>query len=147
MVQYLRSYHQGISEPQRKSRVNRKLIWLTSKIQCNLFLCRGRRECIMSIFLQPCYRGLQHFSLPEYSENSGKCISITLSTHVESVVLMQYCGKEKKKQDLTTRCCAPRAKIRPKIGQFLPDLFAQFYRCIGLKKWFWECQTSISPKR
>lgn len=40
----------------------------------------------MSIFLQPCYRGLQHFSLPEYSENSGKCISITLSTHVETVV-------------------------------------------------------------
>ena len=39
-------------------------------------------------FLQPCYRGLQHFSLPEYSENSGKCISITLSTHVETVVLL-----------------------------------------------------------
>lgn len=37
-------------------------------------------------FLQPCYRGLQHFSFPEYSENSGKCISITLSTHVETVV-------------------------------------------------------------
>ena len=51
MVQYLRSYHQGMSSgPQRKSRVNRKLVWLTSKIQCNLFLCRGRRECIMSIF-------------------------------------------------------------------------------------------------
>lgn len=42
----------------------------------------------MSIFLQPCYRGLQHFSLPEYSENSGKCISITLSTHVETVCLL-----------------------------------------------------------
>ena len=28
------------------------------------------------------------FSLPEYSENSGKCISITLSTHVETVVLL-----------------------------------------------------------
>jgi len=39
-------------------------------------------------FLQPCYRGLQHFSFPEYSENSGKCISITLSTHVETVVLL-----------------------------------------------------------
>ena len=38
--------------------------------------------------MQPCYRGLQHFSLPEYSENSGKCISITLSTHVETVVLL-----------------------------------------------------------
>ena len=31
---------------------------------------------------------MQHFSLPEYSENSGKCISITLSTHVETVVLL-----------------------------------------------------------
>ena len=39
-------------------------------------------------FLQPHQRGLQHFSLPEYSENSGKCISITLSTHVETVVLL-----------------------------------------------------------
>ena len=39
-------------------------------------------------FLQPCYRGLQHFSFPEYSENSGKCISITLSTHCETVVLL-----------------------------------------------------------
>lgn len=39
-------------------------------------------------FLQPCYRGLQHFSFPEYSENSGKCISITLSTHVETCVLL-----------------------------------------------------------
>lgn len=38
--------------------------------------------------MQPCYRGLQHFSLPEYSENSGKCISITLSTHIETVVLL-----------------------------------------------------------
>ena len=37
-------------------------------------------------FLQPHQRGVQHFSLPEYSENSGKCISITLSTHVETVV-------------------------------------------------------------
>ena len=36
-------------------------------------------------FLQPHQRGVQHFSLPEYSENSGKCISITLSTHVETV--------------------------------------------------------------
>ena len=51
MVQYLRNYHQGMSSgPQRKSRVNRKLVWLTSKIQCNLFLCRNIRECIMSIF-------------------------------------------------------------------------------------------------
>ena len=39
-------------------------------------------------FLQPHQRGVQHFSLPEYSENSGKCISITLSTHIETVVLL-----------------------------------------------------------
>ena len=39
-------------------------------------------------FLQPHQRGVQHFSLPEYSENSGKCISITLSTHVETLVLL-----------------------------------------------------------
>ncbi|MBD9192016.1 MAG: hypothetical protein EGP96_05710 [Roseburia inulinivorans] len=39
-------------------------------------------------FLQPHQRGVQHFSLPEYSENSGKCISITLSTHVECVCLL-----------------------------------------------------------
>ena len=39
-------------------------------------------------FLQPHQRGWKHFSLPEYSENSGKCISITLSTHVETVVLL-----------------------------------------------------------
>ena len=39
-------------------------------------------------FLQPHQRGWKHFSLPEYSENSGKCISITLSTHVETVCLL-----------------------------------------------------------
>lgn len=39
-------------------------------------------------FLQPHQRGWKHFSLPEYSENSGKCISITLSTHCETVVLL-----------------------------------------------------------
>ena len=44
-------------------------------------------------FLQPCYRGLQHFSFPEYSENSGKCISITLSKHVETVVLLSKGAK------------------------------------------------------
>ena len=39
-------------------------------------------------FLQPHQRGVRHFSRPEYSENSGKCISITLSTHVETVILL-----------------------------------------------------------
>ena len=38
-------------------------------------------------FLQS-HQRVQHFSLPEYSENSGKCISITLSTHVETVILL-----------------------------------------------------------
>ena len=41
-------------------------------------------------FLRSHQRGVQHFSLPEYSENSGKCISITLSTHVETVVLLSH---------------------------------------------------------
>ena len=39
-------------------------------------------------FLRPHQRGVQYFLLPEYNENSGKCISITLSTHVETVVLL-----------------------------------------------------------
>jgi len=50
------------------------------------FSMQGHKRVHHVNFLQPCYRGLQHFSFPEYSENSGKCISITLSTHVESVV-------------------------------------------------------------
>ena len=37
------------------------------------------------------------FSLPEYSENSGKCISITLSTHVETVVLLSKGEVDSKK--------------------------------------------------
>ena len=48
-------------------------------------------------FLQPHQRGVQHFSLPEYSENSGKCISITLSTHVETVVLLSKGEVDSKK--------------------------------------------------
>lgn len=50
------------------------------------FSMQGHKRVHHVNFLQPCYRGLQHFSFPEYSENSGKCISITLSTHVETVV-------------------------------------------------------------
>lgn len=49
---------------------------------------RGQERVHHVNFLQPHQRGVQHFSLPEYSENSGKCISITLSTHVETVVLL-----------------------------------------------------------
>ena len=37
-------------------------------------------------FLQLHQIGVQYFLLPEYNENSGKCISITLLTHVETVV-------------------------------------------------------------
>ena len=48
-------------------------------------------------FLQPHQRGWKHFSLPEYSENSGKCISITLSTHVETVVLLSKGEVDSKK--------------------------------------------------
>ena len=53
-----------------------------------IFFYAGAGESASCQFLQPCHRGLQHFSLPGYSENSGKCISITLSTHVETVVLL-----------------------------------------------------------
>lgn len=52
------------------------------------FAMQGHKREHHVNFLQPRHRGLQHFSLPEYSENSGKCISITLSTHVETVCLL-----------------------------------------------------------
>lgn len=39
-------------------------------------------------FLQLHQIGVQYFLLPEYNENSGKCISITLSTHCETVCLL-----------------------------------------------------------
>ena len=52
------------------------------------FSMRGQERVHHVNFLQPHQRGVQHFSLSEYSENSGKCISITLSTHVETVVLL-----------------------------------------------------------
>ena len=52
------------------------------------FSMQGQEKVHHVNFLQPHQRGVQHFSLPEYSENSGKCISITLSTHVETVVLL-----------------------------------------------------------
>ena len=50
------------------------------------FSMQGQEKVHHVNFLRPHQRGVQHFSLPEYSENSGKCISITLSTHVETVV-------------------------------------------------------------
>ena len=53
-----------------------------------IFFYAGAGESASCQFLQPYQRGAQHFSLPEYSENSGKCISITLSTHVECVVAL-----------------------------------------------------------
>ena len=54
------------------------------------FSMQGQEKVHHVNFLQPHQRGVQHFSLPEYSENSGKCISITLSTHVETVVLLSH---------------------------------------------------------
>lgn len=52
------------------------------------FSMQGHKRVHHVNFLQPHQRGWKHFSLPEYSENSGKCISITLSTNVETVVLL-----------------------------------------------------------
>ena len=52
------------------------------------FSMQGQESVHHVNFLQPHQRGWKHFSLPEYSENSGKCISITLSTHVETVCLL-----------------------------------------------------------
>ena len=54
------------------------------------FSMQGQERVHHVNFLRPHQRGVQHFSLPEYSENSGKCISITLSTHVETVVLLSH---------------------------------------------------------
>ena len=54
------------------------------------FSMQGHKRVHHVNFLQPHQRGWKHFSLPEYSENSGKCISITLSTHVETVVLLSH---------------------------------------------------------
>ena len=61
------------------------------------FSMQGHKRVHHVNFLQPCYRGLQHFSFPEYSENSGKCISITLSTHCETVVLLSKGEVDSKK--------------------------------------------------
>ena len=52
------------------------------------FSMQGHKRVHHVNFLEPHQRGWKHFSLPEYSENSGKCISITLSTHVETVILL-----------------------------------------------------------
>ena len=52
------------------------------------FSMQGQERVHHVNFLQPHQRGVRHFSRPEYSENSGKCISITLSTHVETVILL-----------------------------------------------------------
>lgn len=50
------------------------------------FSMQGQERVHHVNFLRPHQRGVQHFSLPEYSENSGKCISITLSTQLTKVV-------------------------------------------------------------
>ena len=61
------------------------------------FSMQGQERVHHVNFLRPHQRGVQHFSLPEYSENSGKCISITLSTHVETVVLLSKGEVDSKK--------------------------------------------------
>ncbi len=61
------------------------------------FSMQGQEKVHHVNFLRPHQRGVQHFSLPEYSENSGKCISITLSTHVETVVLLSKGEVDSKK--------------------------------------------------
>ena len=58
------------------------------------FSMQGHERVHYVNFLRPHQRGVQHFLLPEYSENSGKCISITLSTHVETVVLLSKGAKD-----------------------------------------------------
>ena len=63
---------------------------------------RGQERVHHVNFLQPHQRGVQHFSLSEYSENSGKCISITLSTHVETVVKL-YLKKDTPKIEVTMK--------------------------------------------
>ena len=65
------------------------------------FSMQGHKRVHHVNFLQPCYRGLQHFSFPEYSENSGKCISITLSTHVETVCLLSKLHEAKHHVNVT----------------------------------------------
>ena len=50
------------------------------------FSMQGHERVHYVNFLRPHQRGVQHFLLPEYSENSGKCISITLSTHPEEAM-------------------------------------------------------------
>ena len=65
------------------------------------FSMQGHKRVHHVNFLQPCYRGLQHFSFPEYSENSGKCISITLSTHCETVCLLSKLHEAKHHVNVT----------------------------------------------
>ena len=73
------------------------------------FSMRGQERVHHVNFLQPHQRGVQHFSLPEYSENSGKCISITLSTHVETVVLLSKGAKG------SVDLCSARAEVERRM--------------------------------
>lgn len=52
------------------------------------FSMQGHKRVHHVNFLQLHQIGVQYFLLPEYNENSGKCISITLSTHCETVCLL-----------------------------------------------------------
>lgn len=75
---------------------------------------------------------MQHFSLPEYSENSGKCISITLSTHYEltegyydhSVRGSEEAAVIVKKPDGTGNC---RGYVAAGIGERIGDTLIVAY--------------------
>ena len=64
------------------------------------FSMQGHKRVHHVNFLQS-HQRVQHFSLPEYSENSGKCISITLSTHVETVCLLSKLHEAKHHVNVT----------------------------------------------
>lgn len=110
------------------------------------FSMQGHKRVHHVNFLQPCYRGLQHFSFPEYSENSGKCISITLSTHVETVVLLstqktkRHIDIEITTDELDLTCAEAKATyeqikayVKEKFGLNVSNLYiAQVKREFGI---------------
>ena len=65
------------------------------------FSMQGQERVHHVNFLRPHQRGVQYFLLPEYNENSGKCISITLSTHCETVCLLSKLHEAKHHVNVT----------------------------------------------
>ena len=61
---------------QKSSRVNRTRIWFYNLRYNAIFFYAGQERVHHVNFCSPHQRGSATFSLPEYSENSGKCISI-----------------------------------------------------------------------